>query len=287
MTQPLNIKWLIGDSNKKPLVEQSYLMLEVSIRYARLLFPEAKRHISVPHIKDGMWRIEEIADKFDCAIIRTRHHPEIQELPPFLRKTKHRSAWWKYIPLKIGDGHTLHLDNDFIVWRIPPQLEAWLESGGLLGYGIEKDNPDQPYTKHIDWSKGIHFGSKSGLVKRLAGTMGLNSGLFGIGADVEKLPYAFDNIKKVKLFVEDQAWWTINFAQYEGELGVNKHIIHYEDDMPVMSKFSPYAKEQTPFSEVLPHFYGAHFTTHNTGYCRYYHNHCHEHFIADLERLEG
>lgn len=288
MTTPLNIKWLMGDADNNPMSDQSFLMLEISIRYMKLLLPEAHRHIAISYlVGEGESRVRAIAEQLDCEVYMVTEHPSISKLPKYLMSTKRRSAWWKYIPLKMGDGHTLHLDNDFIIWRIPPQMLSWMEHGGLLGYGTERDNPAphyNPETGRLDWSKGIHFGSKVNWVKEHAGELALNSGIVGIGADISGMPVPLKQVTSWRKFVEDQAWWTVNFAMLDT---VHRQVIHYQDDMPNLSKWSDYAKDKTSPREYIPLFYGAHYTTHNANHTHYFGNYCYQDFVEDLQRKGG
>lgn len=287
MSEDLSIKWLFGDSDNRPAGNQSYLMLEVSIRYARLLFPSSPRYIAIPYLSTGTQRIEHLASEYGCKLIWVREHPDIERLTARMKITHARSAWWKYIPLHIGSRLTLHLDNDFIIWRIPEQMQAWLNEGGVLGYGTEVDNPAphyNPKTGRLDWSKGIHFGSKVNWVREHAGELALNSGLVGVQTRMPDMPVSLSEVTHWKKFVEDQAWWTVNFAKLEG---VSKHVIHYERDMPNLSKWHDFAKANVQPRDYMSDYSGAHYTTHNAGYTHYFEKHCYSDFIADLERREN
>ena len=275
----LTIKWLIGDNPKQPAPPASFQMLETSIRFMKHLLPDANRVIAVSQLVNGVGEVNEIGAKHECSVmLNISKHPE---LPRHLRKTHRRNAWYKYTPLKIGNGHTLTLDNDFIIWRIPLQMENWLKYGGLLGYGIPEGNPSPDPDGTVDWTKGIHFGSKHEWVESHAGSMALNSGLVGIGADVQELPFPLSDFRGWKEFVEDQAWWTVNYSQYEGE----KQLIHYIDDMPVMYKWSPMARMKQKPDDFMGVYHGAHFTTHNNGVSTYFQDYCYQGFQKVLDEL--
>ena len=285
MSNTTNIQWLIGDTTDSPLHPQAYDMLETSIRFLKLLLPDAHRFIATPHIAAGYSHIEEIATRHDCNVVYLQELDVIKEFPLQLRPVHRRSAWWKYMQPTINNLPTLHLDNDFLIWRLPPQLDAWIDDGELIGYGIESGNPVPADDNDVDWSQGIHFGTKAPLVRELAGTMALNSGLYGVWPEIE-LPYPLTQIGGFKRFVEDQAWWTINFA-LAGNIYTPKHIIHYEEDVPILSKYSEYYRSGTSADDIYHTFYGAHFSGHNTGFCQYYSTHFHDYLKSKLIELEG
>lgn len=281
---PTNIKWLIG-SSRNGIPNQSFDMLEVSVRYMRHLLPDCKRYIAVSFLPQGMERVQKIADKYECEVYMVQGHHEIHRLPQNMSSTKRRGAWWKYIPLQIDGNQTLHLDNDFIMWRIPPALQRWLDEGGLIGYGTwyNRLTPRGP-NGEIDWSKDIHFATKDEWVFNLVGNLALNSGLVGIGEHVQEFVVPLADIREWNNFVEDQAWWTVNFGLHETPREM-KHIVHYEQDVPRFYKHTSEVKAKASPQSYIDKYYGGHWVTHNAGLCHYYANHCHTVFLRHLESI--
>lgn len=276
----LTIKWLIGDWPNKPIHKQGLLMLETSIRFSRMIFNDATRIISIASLqsKDSLEYVKKIGKDQNAEIVFAKSYSD--QLPPLLANSNRRNAWWKYVPLKINpNDHNLILDNDFIIWRRTSEINSWLNNGGLLGYGVKSGNPDPPEDGSKNWGEGIHFGSKHKWVKSFAGTMALNGGLNGIGENVQKLPISLFEIDSWDEFPEDQAWWTSNFAKYSGK----KEIIDYQKNMPVMYKWSRFAKEKITPNVFMKNYNGAHFTTHNAGWCQYYADYCHHGFDMYLK----
>ena len=278
--QPLTIKWLIGDWPENPLHKQAVQMLEISVRFIRMLLPEATRVIAISNLHNKLMKkqVIQIASKNNCKLLFTLDHAD--QLPQILRDSERRNTWWKYIPLKANTGNNIILDNDFIIWKIPPQLQDWQCEGGLLAYGTESRNLEKP----TDVNYITHNGTLASQdwVQKYAGTVALSGALNGIGYNVSELPIPLKTIDTWKVFPEDHAWWASNFALYNG----NKSIIDWKLQLPVFNTASKYVQSHISPESYMDTFCGGHFAAHNSGECTYYTDYCHQVF-DDYLTLKG
>src|SRR5579883_131768 len=136
----LLIRWTFGEWIEKRTDPQGISLLRTSIEFAKLIFPEAEFALCCNHL---YWSRDEIEE-----LVATTGIPLIDALPhlPEELRSQRKNAWWKYAPPRLNpDGFELVLDNDVILWRRPPELETWLEEGGVLGLGERAKSP--PYLR--------------------------------------------------------------------------------------------------------------------------------------------
>ncbi len=120
----LGVRWTIGDVNPA-----GFEALRLSIHGAMRLFG-----------RDAAYRVYVNTVGIDEARRRTgptsdavQWLPADHEIPPLLRpylgESMAEGVAWKLTPLRAFPGRfELSLDNDVILWRIPPTMRHWLES---------------------------------------------------------------------------------------------------------------------------------------------------------------
>ncbi|CCE06132.1 conserved hypothetical protein [Bradyrhizobium sp. STM 3843] len=135
MMPPLGIRWTIGDVNPA-----GFDALRLSIHGAMRLFgSEAAYRIYVNTIPvdEARRRVGAIADAVQWL-------PVDSDIPPLLRTYlgdgMAEGVAWKLLPLRaFPDQFELSLDNDVILWRIPPAMTQWLRSGDAAASLIAAD----------------------------------------------------------------------------------------------------------------------------------------------------
>src|SRR5690348_13130958 len=123
MNAPLGIRWTIGDVSPR-----GFEALRLSIHGALKAFgPKAEYvvYVNSVDLPEARRRTGQVPAK-----VQWREAP--REPPPVLRE--HLDAGmaegvaWKFAPLQaFTDRHELALDNDVILWDMPPAVRAWLD----------------------------------------------------------------------------------------------------------------------------------------------------------------
>jgi hypothetical protein len=122
------IRWTVGDVSLR-----GFDALGFSIRGARNVFGESARYVvcvnTVP-VDIARQRVGAVASQVEW-FDRTSHFPEW--LFEWLDDGLAEGVAWKFAALRLcGEHHVLSLDNDVILWRMPPSVRAWLEDGDSL-----------------------------------------------------------------------------------------------------------------------------------------------------------
>src|SRR4051812_44656347 len=126
---PIGLRWTMGDVS-----ERGFEALRLSIWGAWNLFgPEAQYVVCVNTVP--LAQAQAHTGPVPDAIA---WRDASGELPPFLRGVfgtgMAEGVGWKLAPLRcFPDRFELSLDNDCILWALPPSLRAWLHEGGVEG----------------------------------------------------------------------------------------------------------------------------------------------------------
>ena len=119
----LGLRWTIGDVSPR-----GFEALRLSLLGATRLFgPEARYTVCVNTIPlaDARAHAGPVPDHVEW--LATTDLPGL--LKPHLDAGLAEGVAWKLAPLSLHpDRHELALDNDCILWRCPPVLDAWLQS---------------------------------------------------------------------------------------------------------------------------------------------------------------
>lgn len=119
----LNIRWTIGDVR-----DAGFEALRLSLWGAERIFPEeAAFHVCVNSIAvaEARRRTGDVPARVQWHAI-ARHVPAV--LQPFVDEDMSEGTAWKLIPLLLDPAaKELAIDNDLILWALPPALRQWLD----------------------------------------------------------------------------------------------------------------------------------------------------------------
>jgi hypothetical protein len=233
MTPQLGIRWTIGDVRRA-----GFEALRLSVYGAKRLFgnnASYRVYVNTISISEAKRRAGEMPQalewsRAECAVPAA--------LRPFLDGAMADGVAWKLMPLRAFPGRfELALDNDVILWGVPPALHNWLHSF-------------DPAASLIAADVSIALGKFS----RLCGPEPRNSGIRGLGPETD-FEAAIAHILR------------INPAQIESELdeqglqvaALSVHGAPFVIDTTDVTICSPFY----PHNPALGQF-GAHFVGLNT-----------------------
>ncbi len=231
----LVIRWTFGETKERPTSLQAFDLLETSIRFANLLFPEAEKILVISHIiyPNSFEKIKEIARNTGTDLLEVPNTWDNNEKNSFL----------KYIPARINpDKYELFLDADVILWKIPETLKQWIKQSDA--FLVNSDRNGNYY--------GVYQNVFPSDLKLNAGILGFPPGFQIELPDVEKLPEKFHS---------EQGF-------------VLSELLHSQKKLFVLRKkeiFQSNAKEyiNTKYKNLTEDFTGAHFC--GTLYAHYFH----------------
>jgi hypothetical protein len=124
----LFIRWTIGDVS-----DRGFEALALSILGARAVFGPAARYV----VCVNTITVGEARQRVGAAAARVEWRDSTREAPPWLfRHVDYQMAEgvaWKFAPIHLfRDCHTLSLDNDVILWRLPDSVRRWMNDGDSL-----------------------------------------------------------------------------------------------------------------------------------------------------------
>jgi hypothetical protein len=120
----LAIRWTIGDVSLR-----GYDALRLSILGLTQLVPDAKFIVAVNSVpvEQAKRRLGEVADLVDWV---TSDGKTPLWLDPYLDDNFAEGVAWKFAPVRLfPDRHELSLDNDVVLWELPPAMNQWIEDG--------------------------------------------------------------------------------------------------------------------------------------------------------------
>lgn len=261
MSPDIAIRWIIGEDRHEPMRRIGYDLLDMSIAFADLLFPNAKKIITSALIL-GNNRVEEIASRHSARFYKVSDFQE--SIPLRLQNRELRHPFYKYMPFRLHPYlNEIVIENDVILWSIPPAIPSWMYSGGMLGLGTDRA------------SNYPEFHNRMGVytirVKDEHPNLWLNTGLIGFGPGMKNMILSLEALDQVSEFDDEMGWFTYNYGAYRG----SKYMISLET-MPIIN--SNGLSSETLFR----HAYGAHFVNHNQGTATFF-----EQYRSALqERLE-
>lgn len=128
--RPIALRWTMGDVS-----DRGFEALRLSIWGAwRVFGPQARYAVCINTVP-----APEARARTGPLPQGVHWHEATRELPPFLAEVfgpdMAEGVAWKLAPLRLfPDAYELSLDNDCIVWELPPSIARWLE---------RPDSPDQ------------------------------------------------------------------------------------------------------------------------------------------------
>jgi hypothetical protein len=122
---PLGVRWTVGDVSAEGLQA-----LRLSILGAARIFEPSTRYVvyvNTREVDEVRLRTGAVPSNIEWRSARRA------DLPIFLARHFNdglaEGVGWKFAPLRsFHDRHELALDNDCVLWRMPPQIERWLTS---------------------------------------------------------------------------------------------------------------------------------------------------------------
>ena len=125
MTRRIGIRWTIGD-----VEPAGFEALRLSVHGAMRLFGGATEYcvyVNTIPVCEARKRVGAVPDRLQWREASLRI-PSF--LRPCLREDMAEGVAWKLMPLRAFPGRfELALDNDVILWGIPPAIREWLTSG--------------------------------------------------------------------------------------------------------------------------------------------------------------
>lgn len=263
----ITIRWLIGETSDFPIRGVGYDLLSMSIKFAKLVFPYAKRVIHISDLPLGLNRIQKISEETETPYSFVRDNVAT---PASIAYVRFGHGFWKYVPLRLNrGGFDLIMENDFILWRIPPKLMLWVYDGGMLCYGVDtggtKNTSSRGDTAIINkitdeyLQERRKYGLYTNRIDRINNRVFINPGIVGFGFNCSSLPYDLKDIGLVTSPDDEAGWLTLNYLNYTGRkhLMPTSNIAYVDND-----RFDPY--------QMIEKYDGAHFIKHNNGEARYY-----------------
>jgi hypothetical protein len=163
MTPQLGIRWTIGDVSPA-----GFEALRLSAHGAMRLFGERAQYrvyVNTISVTEAQKRVGQAPDALEW--YESGSIPEL--LRPFLSEGMAEGVAWKLTPLRaFPDRFELSLDNDVILWGIPPAMKDWLGSHQSDASLIAAD-----------------VAATHGSFSALCGPSPRNSGIRGLGPDLD------------------------------------------------------------------------------------------------------
>lgn len=194
----LLVRWTFGETKARKISWQAWEMLECSVKFAKILFPKARLVIcannlspSVQATLSGISTMNEVEllDTTDC-------------LKENLQNDKVKNSWWKYAPPRLDSSkYEIILDNDVILWKMPPTLLSSIREGALVA---------------LSDAAGRYYGDFFNEVDAYDQGLCLNAGLIGMPPGFSMDFNALDNIQLTDFFHSEQGFTALNFARYKG-----------------------------------------------------------------------
>jgi len=160
MKAPIGIRWTIGDVNPA-----GFEALRLSVYGAMRLFgneADYRVYVNTITVAEARRRTGAVPDNVEWSVTECRI-PDV--LRPSITEGMAEGVAWKLMPLRAFPGRfELSLDNDVILWGIPPAIERWLTS-------------DDPAAGLIAADVCLAHGKFASL----CGTEPCNSGIRGLG----------------------------------------------------------------------------------------------------------
>lgn len=230
LAKNLVIRWTFGETRARKTSAQAWDMLECSLKFARFLFSNADYVVCYNNLTREVRDIVERISRENGA-----HALDVSEmLPPNLRINEVKNSWWKYSPTRIAvDKYEIVMDNDVVLWELPPTLLQAIETRSLVA---------------LTDATGQYYGDFHEAVIRSNPTLRLNAGLVGMPEG-----YAIDleNLKDktfTDFFHSEQGFTALNFINYRG----NKTLVP-TDQVPQLNACSINGEE------LISEYCGGHF----------------------------
>lgn len=240
MKAPIGIRWTIGDVN--PV---GFEALRLSVYGAIRLFgneADYRVYVNTITVAEARRRTGAVPDNVEWSVTECRI-PDV--LRPSITEGMAEGVAWKLMPLRAFPGRfELSLDNDVILWGIPPAIERWLTS-------------DDPAAGLIAADVSLAHGKFASL----CGTEPCNSGIRGLGPDLD-FEAAIERVLRINPVPLDSELDEQGLQVAALSLNATRFVVD-ADDVTICSPFYPHRPELGRFgahfvglnSRVLPWLY--------------------------------
>ncbi len=230
----LIIRWTFGETLSRPTSLQAFDMLECSIAFANVIFPNSRKIINFNSLKsnESYSKLKNIA----------KNKIELVESISLDFKTKQngKNSFWKYYPIRIDTSkYEIILDNDVVLWSLPNTVADWLKSDGLL--------------INSDW-RGVYYGIFNNMIPE---HLQLNAGIIGYPPNFKFPLPDYSNLPD--LFHSEQGFIVKTFLDSQKQLFIISKNEIYQSNID----------NDINASEIIKTFQGGHFC--GCSYCHYFH----------------
>ena len=224
------MRWTFGETRARPTSPQAISLLEMSVKFAEHLFPEASLVICQNNLSPALERkTQAIAETFGVELIdvtgRLQHR---------LRTVDAKNSWWKYaLPRFDSDRYEVILDNDVILWKEPQALLEAIRTNALLA---------------LTDAAGRFYGDFDEEVGNLDPDLKLNAGLIGMPTGFSPDFGLLRRVVMKDFFHSEQGFTALGFALQEGP----KHLVP-------LSEVQQINVNRVPPEELVSGYSGGHF----------------------------
>lgn len=122
------VRWTIGNVSLR-----GFEALRLSILGARKVFGKTVKYVVCVNTID----VETARERVGVIAPLVTWHDSSRDVPPWLERyldpNMAEGVAWKLAPVRLGDRcHTLSIDNDVILWRMPDSIRQWIADGDSL-----------------------------------------------------------------------------------------------------------------------------------------------------------
>lgn len=224
------IRWTFGETLARKTSSQAFTMLDMSVRFAKLIFPYARHSICYNNLTaDAKRTVRAIGEENDVELLDVS-----SLLPKWLASKNVKNSWWKYAPQRLDSAkYELVLDNDVILWGVPPTLHEAIRNDAMLA---------------LSDGAGQYYGDFLEAVIKNQPNLRLNAGLLGMPQgyhpDIDRL----EELQLKDFFHSEQGFAALNFAEYSSL----KFLIPLDEVQQLNIN-------QIPPEDLVSEYYGGHF----------------------------
>ena len=230
----LIIRWNIGESEAYKLNKAAFEMLYYSIGFSKLIFKSLNRPIEYYICYNNLrmkseLKLNKISKKYSIQSIDVSHL-----LPLRFKNSKLKNSWWKHSISRINrNSFEIIMDNDVILWVIPPTLKIALNQNALVA---------------LQDGVGKFYGDFLKSVEKVNSSLTLNAGLLGCPPGFEINLNEVPDQKYLDFFFSEQGYTALQYLNYKG----TKLLIP-------SSEIQQLNANRIKADDLISNYYGGHF----------------------------
>ncbi len=195
------VRWTFGATKSRMLSSQALDLLDLSVKFAILLFKATSRNIKFiicynnlnDYVLDEVQKISAVNGIFSMDVSDL--------LPNELGNEDSKNSWWKYAPPRIDEeAYEIIMDNDVIIWGIPETLKNSIEKNALVA---------------LTDAAGKYYGDYKEKIEELNNELKLNAGLIGLPPNFAIDPSEILENLPQDHFHSEQGFTALKFAKYD------------------------------------------------------------------------